>query len=72
MKLLRYFIFLFLIASFLYGCTIYKNIEAEEGSKESQDNSETSELPDVGEMDEELDTKPLETLEENLEYIENI
>jgi len=70
MKLLRYCILLFLIASFLYGCAT-QNIEAET-SKESQADSETSELPDVGEMDEELDTKPLETLEENLEYIENI
>jgi len=57
MKLLRYCILLFLIASFLYGCTMYKNIEAEDSNKESQDDSETSELPDVG---------------ENLEYIENI
>lgn len=71
MKLLNYCIIFFLIASFLYGCAT-QNIEVEEGSKESQDDSETSGLPDVGEMDEELDTEPLETLEENLEYIENI
>jgi len=71
MKLLRCCILLFLIASFLYGCTT-QNIEAEEDNKESQDTSENSELPDAGEMEEELDTKPLETLEENLEYIENI
>jgi len=71
MKLLRYCILLFLITSFLYGCTT-QNTGVEEVNKESQDDSETSELPDVGEMDEELDTKPLETLGENLEYIENI
>ena len=72
MKLLNYCIILLLITFFLSGCITQKNTETEGDNKESQDTSETSELPDAGEMEEELDTKPLETLEENLEYIENI
>ena len=71
MKLLTYCTILFLITALLSGCTIQKNIETEE-SKESQDVSETSDIPDIGEMDEGWDTQALETLGENLEYIENI
>ena len=70
MKLLNYCIILFLITSLISGCIMQKNTGTEGNSEKTPD--ETSDFPDVGEMDEELDTKTLETLEEDLEYIENI
>ena len=59
---------LFLII-FLFGCM--PQIQ-EEKAEVTEDISETTDISDIGTMDEELDIKTLETLEEDLEYIENI
>lgn len=61
---------IFLIIIFLFGCTTQTQDKPEE--IQEQDISETTDILDIGAMDEELDAKALETLEEDLEYISNI
>ena len=61
---------LFLII-FLFGC-MPQIQEEKEKAEVTEDISETTDISDIGTIDEELDIKTLETLEEDLEYIENI
>ena len=65
----KIYIALFLII-FLFGCM--QQIQEEKAEEETEDISETTDISAIGAMDEELDIKTLETLEEDLEYIENI
>jgi len=67
---MKKFYSIFLIIIFLFGCTTQTQDEPEE--TQEQDISETTDISDIGAMDEELDVKALETLEEDLEYISNI
>lgn len=68
--MIKIYIALFLII-FLFGC-IQQIQEEKEKAEVTEDISETTDISDIGVMDEELDIKSLETLEEDLEYIENI
>ncbi|MBL7054233.1 hypothetical protein ISS05_00580 [Candidatus Woesearchaeota archaeon] len=63
-----------LIIIFLVSCTTIPNIQEEqqEETEKSLDISETTDVSGVGAMDKELDTASLDTLGEDLEYIENI
>ena len=70
----KFYIALFLIVIFIFGCKIQQIQEKpeEKAVEESPDISKATDISDIGAIDEELDTKPLETLERDLEYIENI
>ncbi len=69
---MKKFYLLPLLAILLFGCTIQPWEPAEKSTKETTDISQEGEISEVGVMDEELDVSSLETLEEGLEYIENI
>lgn len=65
----KIYFLLFFIILVLIGCTIK---QFQEKLEEKIDISGTAEISDIGVMDEELDVRSLETLEEDLNYIENI
>ena len=65
----KIYIALFLIIVFLVGCTA--KIQ-EENAKEEAVEKVTADISDVGEIGEELDVKTLDTLEDDLNYIETI
>lgn len=71
---MKKFYVMLLLVIFLFGCTMQqtKEIPGEKISKEATDISENIYISDVGEIDEELGIRSLETLEEDLGYIENI
>lgn len=62
---------LFLIALFLFGC-VKQQILEKPSEEAAEDISQTTDISEAGKMDEELDVKSLETLEEDLKLIENI
>lgn len=62
---------LFLVI-FLFGCTQQTQEPTSETSAEDSTVPQSEDLSEIGAIDEELGTKSLETLEEDLEYIENI
>jgi PBP1b-binding outer membrane lipoprotein LpoB len=65
---------LILVLVFLSGCVAQPPppLLKEKPAEEPADISQASDISEVGTMDEELDAKSLETLEEDLGHIENI
>lgn len=61
-------IFVLLISLFIISCTL----EQPQDQINDEDDKDTTDISDVGNMDEELGTKSLENLEEDLEYIEEV